>query len=260
MNVLSPPTSIKSYNATKTRWISVWKCCKCLNWRDVFLCPEVNVGEREAQSAGRLLAATSSYIQGKTYKELFLLSIKALSSSDISRKGFHPLSGISLNYRTNKFGRDLWKSLLQCPAYGKGRWDCSRLCPLRFGCAGWGIHQLSRLLFQSLTFLLNIHIGDYIRNLAAVKVINICQGWFQKTNQRGSVCPQFIFLPFMAMGMGSRRACSIHPCPQTSGVAVLFIPATNPLQSEFVLSKVILKKWVQVTLASSWLGCFHCLL
>lgn len=77
---------------------------------------------------------------------------------------------------------------------------------------------------------LNIHTGGYIRNLAAVRVISICQGWFQKTNQRGSVCPQHISLPFMAMGMDSRRICCIHPCPQASAGSKVLLSSLLQVQ------------------------------
>lgn len=87
---------------------------------------------------------------------------------------------------------------------------------------------------------------NHIRNLAAVKVMNICQEWFQKTNPRGSVCPQLIFLPLMAVGMEFQEDLLRPPPPPDfswqRGVAVLFIPGANPLQSEFVLSKLIFGK------------------
>lgn len=259
MDVLSPPTSIKSYNATKTPWILVWKWYLCLNWRDVFLCPVVNAGEREAQCAV-LLAATSSYIQWKAYKELFLLYIATLSSSDVSRKGFRFLSGISLNCRTNKVGRDLWKSLIQCPAYGEGRWDCSRLCPVEVWLwwAG-GSHQLSRLLFQSFAFLLNIHTGDYIRNLATVKVISICQGGHSVSEDKSMrfSLPTAHLPTFHGHGNGFQEDL-LHPTLPTGfswqhGVAVLYSRYRHCRVS--LLSKLIPGRWVQITLASSWLGC-----
>ena len=151
----------------------------CLNWIDVFLCQEVNVREKEAECAGRLPPVAKSSIQWRAYKELFLLYITALSSSDISRKDFHLLFSISLNHRTNQVGRDLWRSLIQHPARSKanckGRWGCSRLCPVEvWPSLGWRVYHLSGLLFQSFVFPPVYPVmGRYIKNLADVKVINV---------------------------------------------------------------------------------------
>lgn len=139
MNVLSPPTSIKSYNATKTRWILVWKWCKCLNWRDLFLCPAVNAGEREAQCAGSSSlppAHPSSEKLTKSYfyypLQLYLVQITPGKASTFSLLFFWIVEQTSLEV-----------SLIQYPAYGRGRWECSRLCPVEvwFGLEGPGSLQ-----------------------------------------------------------------------------------------------------------------------
>lgn len=253
MNVLSSPTSIKSYNATKTPWILVWEWYLCLNWRDVFLCPEVNAGEREAQCAGRLLAATSSYIQWKAYKELFLLYITTLSSSDVSRKGLQLLSGISLNCRINEVGRDLWKSLIQCPAYGKGR--CSRLCAVEVWLcwAGGSISSPGSCSSHLLSYWIstqklcccqgNEHLPR--RSLGFRRQINVVQ-FAHSTSSYPS-------WPWEWILGGFAPSIPAHSFSWQQGVAVLYSRYRHCRVS--LLSKLIPGRWVQITLASSWLGC-----
>ena len=235
----------------------------CLNWIDVFLCQEVNIREKEAECAGRLPPVAKSSIQWRAYKELFLLYITALSSSGISRKDFHLLFSISLNHRTNQVGRDLWRSLIQHPARSKanrkGRWGCSRLCPVEvWPSLGWRVYHLwasvpvicfppcvssHRTLHQKPCWCQ----GNQ-RQLPYARLPSQSLGYRRQLDCWGTICPQYIsavpnhLLALHGHGNGFQED-SLHPslptdffrqpgamqaagqgkCSLSSCVAVLFI-------------------------------------
>lgn len=205
--------------------------------------------------------------------------MRVLSISHTSRDDFWLLFDISLNQRTKQTGRDLWRPLIQCQSEAdcEGRWGCWRLCLVEVW--PWRVGHLSGFCSSDLVLpCLPISWEAMAKTLQKVKAVNTISSHLASRllccmlplNWWGTLylCMSVLF-PLPLCGLGFQED-SFHPSLSTgfsfhlgagqgeyshsSCIANLFIP-TDILQSKLLLSQLMLANLLQITLASSWLGC-----